>query len=37
LKQDVGGLDVAVNDLVPMRVIQCVGDRGCNPHRLVDR
>ena len=36
VQQDVGRLDVPVDDVVPMRVVQRFGHATRNPHRLVD-
>ena len=35
MQQDVLGLDVAVNDAVPVRVVECVGHFPSDPHRFV--
>ena len=37
VQQDVLGLDVAVDDAVPVRVVERVGDLARDAHGLVDR
>jgi len=37
LEQDVGRLDVAVDDTLPVRIVQSLGHVGRNAHRLVHR